>query len=484
MTFDDWEAPRKWEPHDGQKKAVRFLLEHACAALLASPGTGKTSIVYATLKILRAKGLFRRALVLAPLRPAQLVWPAERDKWQDFSGLTVAVLRGKDRDAVLRDKSVDICVTNYESLDWLVAAEKTRTPSGKLRVAANTNRFEELGFDTLIIDELSKFKATDTGRFKTLKAVHHLFARRWGLTGSPAANGLMGLFGQCLILDQGRTFGPYITHFRAKYFTPDRNGYDWHLKEGAEQEIYTAMAPLALRLDAADYVGMPEVIENVIRLDLPEAVRATYDALHDDLIARIGDKVVTAANAAAASTKCRQVASGGLYLETKPGEPRRWENLHTTKIDALCDLIDELQGSPLLVAYDFEHDLDRIRKRLGKDVPYIGGGVSDKRAQELEKAWNAGKLPVLFGHPQSIGHGLNLQEVGNHVCWHTLTWDYELYDQFIRRVLRQGNKNAHVFVHHFVMRKTVDEAVLAALRAKARGQRALFDALVAMGRGG
>jgi SNF2 family DNA or RNA helicase len=241
---------------------------------------------------------------------------------------------------------------------------------------------------------------------------------------------------------------------------------------------------------AEDYLELPELVQNVVKLDLPPDVRKVYDQLEEDLITRLDEGVVVAQNAAAASVKCRQVANGGIYLTPDleitgfklPKVKREWVNLHTVKVDALADLIDELQGSPLLVAYDFEHDLDRLRVKLGTDLPYIGGGVSTTRSKELERLWNAGKLPVLAAHPQAIAHGLNLQELGNHVCWHSMTFDYELYDQFIRRVLRQGNKAKRVFVHHLLMRNTVDEVMLLAVKRKAKGQNALFEALQLLAR--
>lgn len=472
-----------WKPHAYQKKAIKFLLEHAAAALFLDPGLGKTSITLATIKLLKQKKLLSKVLLIAPLRVCHSVWPREIDKWEDFGQLKVVVLHGPNKDELLK-QDADIYVINPEGLDWLLQVTKTKSPSGKTKVDVDLRRWKALGFDTLVVDELSKFKHTNTNRFKSLKLVLHTFSRRWGLTGSPASNGLLDLFGQCFVLDQGRTFGQYISHYRAQYFLPSHDGFNWNIREGADQEIYERLNPLALRMAAEDYLDMPVLIENNIRVDLPTDVQRIYDQLEDDLIARIESKVVVASTAAAASIKCRQVANGGIYLDQDieklikvPKTKREWINLHTAKTDALADLIDELQGSPLLVAYDFEHDLDRLREKLGKDVPYIGGGVSAKRSAELERAWNAGQLPVLLGHPQAMAHGLNLQEVGNHVAWHSMTWDYELYDQFIRRVLRQGNKSKKVFCHHILARGTIDEAMLAATKSKRKGQNALFDAL-------
>lgn len=479
---------KPWTPHAYQKKAVKFLLEHAASALFLDPGLGKTSITLAAIKLLKQKKVLDKVLLIAPLRVCYSVWPKEVEKWEDFEHLKVVVLHGPNKEALLKEDA-DVYVINPEGLDWLLQVKKTKVVSPKTgkvttKVDVDLRRWKALGFDTLVIDELSKFKHTNTNRFKSLKLVLNTFRRRWGLTGSPASNGLMDLFGQCYILDQGRTLGPYITHYRMKYFNPSHDGFSWVLREGADEEIYERLAPLALRMAADDYLDMPALIENNIRVDLPGDVLQVYSQLEDDLIAKLGDGVVVASNAAAASMKCRQVVNGGIYLDPDieklvkaPKSKREWLNLHTEKVDALADLIEELQGSPLLVAYDFEHDLDRLREKLGQDVPYIGGGVTAKRSTELEKAWNAGELPVLLGHPQAMAHGLNLQEVGHHVCWHSLTWDFELYDQFIRRVLRQGNKSKKVFVHHIIAKGTIDEVVLSALKSKRKGQNALFDAL-------
>lgn len=477
--------PVPYTPHAYNKKAIKFLLEHAAAALFQDPGMGKTAETLAALKILFKKQLISKVLLIAPLRVCHLVWPKEKDKWVDFKDLRMVVLHGKDKDQLLQEDA-DIYVINPEGLDWLLATEKTKTTRGKTRVQVDVRRFKKFGFDTLVIDELSKFKHTNTNRYKALKEVLGTFGRRWGLTGSPAANGLLDLFGQCFVLDQGRSLGPYITHYRSKYFeTVDKQGFVWRPRPGMEDEIYRRVAPLALRMAAEDYLELPQLVENVVRLDLPPDVQAMYDELEEELIVGLGENTILAKNAAVASGKCRQIANGGIYLTPDlvvtgfklPKVKREWANLHTVKTDALGDLVDELQGSPLLVAYEYEHDLDRLRQKFGPDLPYLGGGVNTARAKELERLWNAGELPILAAQPQAIAHGLNLQEVGHHVAWHSLTWDYELYDQFVRRVLRQGNQHSRVFVHLFVMRKTVDEAMLIATRRKEKGQQTFFKAL-------
>ncbi len=473
-------SPKPWLPGPDHKAGVKYLLEHACAGLLADPGVGKTSISLAALKILKAKKQVRKTLIVAPLRPVYQVWPAELKKWTDFNGLTYAILHGSDKDVQLA-KDVDIHITNLEGLEWLLQVDKSKTPKGKTQVKVDRARFNKLGYDLLIVDELSKFRHTTSQRFKALKQVISLFKRRWGLTGSPAANGLMGLFGQCFILDEGRTFGPHITKFRFQYFNPSFDGFSWDLKDGAEAKIYDRIKPLMLRLEAK---GLPQLVNNDIWVDLPSSVRKVYDQLEKDLFTQIDGKTLLAANAAVASGKCRQIASGGIYLEPEllelikaPKGAKEVLELHNQKTDALADLIDELQGQPLLVAYDFKHDLTRLQNRLGKELPYIGGGVSPKRGVELEQLWNAGKLPVLLGHPQSIGHGCNLQGSGYHIAWYTLTWDYELYDQFNRRIRRRGQQAKRVFVHHIMARDTTDLAVKLALELKESGQNSLFKAL-------
>lgn len=475
--------PVKWNPHAYMKKAVKFLLEHACAALFLDPGLGKTSITLAALLLLFKRKLINKVLIVAPLRVAGSTWPREMEKWLDFRGLRAVILHGPKKDQLLREEA-DIYIINFEGLEWLLNVTKKKNSKGKTVVDVDVKRFKKLGFDVLVVDELSKLKNTQTVRFKALKLVLHTFGRRWGLTGSPAANGLLDLFGQTFVLDMGNALGKYITHYRQEYFVPSRDGYNWELAEGSEAKIYKALSPLVLRMAAKDYLDLPTEIPNNIFVDLPPEARRIYDELEDDLIAAIESGEVVAANSAVAINKLRQVASGGVYLTpditelVKKRGAREYAHLHHEKTDALCDLIDELQGSPILVAYDFAHDLERIREKLDADVPYIGGGVSLKRSRELERQWNAGKLPYLFAHPASIAHGLNLQEAGHHVGWYTPTWNYEEYDQFIKRVLRQGNTSRRVFVHHFLARDTVDEyAVMPAIYRKRRGQNALFDGL-------
>ena len=458
--------------------------------LAADPGVGKTSVSYAAFKFLRKRGVARKMLVLAPLKPAYLVWPAEADKWRDFEDLRVVVLHGPTRDESLIEDA-DVCIVNFDGIDWLLGAKRIRSINNRVSVKCDIARFLNFGFDTLIIDELTKVKHHNSGRSKLLKSISHLFERRWGLTGSLVANGLLDLFGQFLAIDE-RIFGPFVTRYRARYFTPDPSGFGHRLRKGCDDEIYDRIRPVTLRLAAEDYVDMPEVVDVVRTFPLPEEIQKIYDSLEDDLIAKIGKKTVTAANTGAASGKCRQVCSGACYLEpdvvallTAPMKKRaakEWIDLHDEKLDILEDIVEELQGAPLLVAYDFKHDLVKLKRRFGEKVPHIGGGTKPAELKKIEADWNAGKLPLLFGHPQSMGHGLNLQGAGEHIAWYSLTWDYELYDQLVRRVRRQGSKAKRVWVYHLVAEKTVDELMLGSLRRKARGQEDLYSALQAKGK--
>lgn len=460
----------RWQPHDYQKKAVRFLLEHGAAALLLDPGLGKTSVVLKAFSALQKSKVGERLLVVAPLRVCQAVWPVETQKWVDFEGLRIVVLHGKDKEKRLKENA-DIFVINPEGLAWL----------------STGGRFKMLGVDTLVVDESTKFKHTRTARFKTLKPLLRYFSRRWILTGTPAPNGLLDLFGQIYLLDLGNALGQYITHYRMEYFRPvGFGGFTWVPQPDGEARIIERLKPLALRLEAKDYLHLPNMIENRILVDLPESALKLYKEMEKELIVDIDGGKVTAGNAAAAGTKCRQVANGGLYkgdelldgVKAKSAALRReWHPLHDAKTDALEDLVEELQGQSLLVAYEFDHDLQRIRARLGKDTPAFADTKNEKQLQELIAKWNRGEIPVLLAQPQSAGHGLNLQENCQHVCWYGITWDLDVYEQFIKRVLRQGNKASHVMVHYLLARGTKDEAILRALGIKGDKQERLLAAL-------
>lgn len=478
--------PKPWTPHDYQKKAIKFMIERMAAALFLDPGLGKTSICLGAFKILKKQGMVQKAYIVAPLRVCYSVWPREIEKWADFNGLKVEVLHGPDKEEALK-READIYVINPEGLEWLFGVKKVRSErTGKVSVTHDTKRVKSLKLEDamLIVDESTKFKHSGSQRFKILRPILPRFRRRYILTGTPAPNGLMDLFGQVYILDLGKSLGQFITNYRNTFFDATGfGGFEWVPKPDTPKKIETLLKPLALRMEARDYLELPEEVVNPIYVDLPADAMRVYKEMEVEMLAMLeGQEVVTAVSAGAASNKCRQIANGGIYREDyiraqAKCRSERWLDLHTAKIDATVDLVEELNGKPVLIAYDFEHDLHRLLKAFGKDTPYIGGGVSGAKAAAIECAWNRGEIPILLGHPAAMGHGLNLQEAGQHIIWHSLTYDLELYDQFIKRVLRQGNKHSRVFIHQLVARGTVDELILLALGDKNHTQQTFLKAL-------
>lgn len=350
---------------------------------------------------------------------------------------------------------MDLYLINPEGLLWLFKPEKLRP-----------------NFDVLVIDESSKFKDSQTKRFKSLKPLLTDFKRRWILTGTPVPNGLEDLFGQIYILDLGRSLGRYITHFRNNYF--QRSGYnlyDWKPRYGAFQEVVEKISPLALQMSAEEYLEMPELIYQTISVSLPPAAKKVYDEVEEFFISSLEEGNVIAANSAVAGVKCRQVANGAVYVNG-----HEWVKVHDAKLDALEDLLEELGRAPTLVLYEFEHDKSRILERLG-DVPTLGSGLAIKKMESLIDRFNAGEIPVLLGHPASMGHGLNLQGSCHHVIWFGITWNLEYYDQAIARVYRQGQSSDRVFVYHITAEKTLDEKVLSVLQSKDKTQQGLLQAL-------
>jgi len=279
--------------------------------------------------------------VIAPLRVAHSVWPAEAVKWADFKDLRVVVLHGPRKEELLHAEA-DVYVINPEGLEWLIY--------GKVGGKFDSRRWKALGFDTLIIDELTKFKHSKGVRFKALKNVLGTFSRRWGLTGTPAANGLLDLFGQCFVLDLGNALGQYVTHYRMTYFiNPDQQGWKWVPQAGAQERIYEKLKPLALRMSAEDYLELPPLEDIVVKLDLPPKARKLYDTLEEELVALQDERLIVAASAGAAGNKLWQICNGGLYVDEDiaslvKGKSRSTLDLHSVKMDWLEELVDELQG--------------------------------------------------------------------------------------------------------------------------------------------
>jgi SNF2 family DNA or RNA helicase len=449
-----------WEPHEYQREAVKFLVTHGSGSLWLDPGLGKTAIVLSAFRILKSKGLVKKMLVVAPLRPVHGVWPPEVKKWEQFADYSIGVLHGGNKVKILKQKH-DIYVINFEGLQWL-----SSQLNGK-----------DWPFEILTIDEISYLKNTQTQRFKCLKPLLNKFDRRWGLTGSPAPNSLLDIFGPQYIIDQGATFGPFVSRFRNEFFYPTGfGGYEWKLLPDGEARIHEKLDGKVLRMAALDHLDLPELTYNDIKVDLPPVARKIYKDFEDNLTIELSSGNITAVNAAVAVMKGQQIANGGSYLDDDgTGNGRITTKLHDVKTEAAQELVEELSGQPCIIGYHFQHDLERLKEAF-PDAPVIGSGVIGAKLDTIIAAWNAGDIPVLLAHPMSAGHGLNLQGTGHAVIWYSLTWSLEIYEQFIRRLWRQGQKN-HIVVHHIIARDTVDEAILMAVKRKDKTQQKLLNAV-------
>lgn len=443
----------KYEPHSYQKYATDFIERNSIAALLLDMGLGKTSITLTAINNL----LFdyfdaRRVLVIAPLRVAKNTWPEEIEKWSHLSDLKYSVVVGteKERTSALKENA-DIYIINRENIPWLV--EKSKLP---------------FDFDMVVIDELSSFKNYSSKRFKSLMKVRPKIRRIIGLTGTPSSNGLMDLFAEFKILDMGVRLGRFIGQYRNAYFTPDKmNGpivYSYKPLPSAEKIIYEKISDITISMKATDHLKMPELIECETVVQMSEKEKKSYTTLKKELVLSIPDGEITAANAASLSNKLSQMANGAIYLEDK-----EFVTIHDRKLDALEDLIESANGKPLLVAYWFKHDLERIKERFEVREIKISKDIKD---------WNDGKIPIAVIHPASAGHGLNLQSGGSTLVWFGLTWSLELYQQTNARLYRQG-QNDTVVIHHIITKGTIDEDILKALKRKDKTQSSLIDAVKA-----
>ena len=443
----------KFVPHEYQKYATKFIEENEISALLLDMGLGKSVITLTAIRNLIIKGEVGRVLVIAPLRVAKTTWPDEIAKWDHLNDLTYSVAVGteKERLEALR-KNVEIVIINRENVDWLVNKSGYR-----------------FNFDMIVIDELSSFKSYSAKRFKALLKVRPYVERIVGLTGTPSSNGLMDLWAEYRLLDFGERLGRYITRYRLKYFTPDKRSatviFSYKLLPGAEDEIYNAISDITISMKAKDYLKMPDLIINEVTVDLDPSERRTYETLRKEMVVQISEQEeIDAVNAASLSGKLLQMANGAVYDEDK-----RVLRIHDKKLDALEDLIEATNGKPVLIAYWYKHDLERIKERF--NVREI---LNDQDIRD----WNSGKIDVAVIHPASAGHGLNLQQGGSTMIWFGLTWSLELYEQANARLYRQG-QNETVVIHHIITKGTIDEDVMLALRRKEKMQSALIDAVKA-----
>lgn len=444
----------KYKPHNYQAYATNFILEHPIAAVFLDMGLGKSVITLSAIFDLCLDSfLVRKVLVIAPLRVARDTWPTEIEKWDHLNGLTYSVAVGTEieRKAALRQK-VSVYIINRENISWLI--EQSGLP---------------FDYDMIIIDELSSFKSYQAKRFRSLLKARPAVQRIVGLTGTPSTNGLMDLWAEFRILDLGKRLGRFITHFRDEYFRPDKRSgqvvYSYKPLPGAEDAIYKQISDITISMRAADYLDMPECVMNQVKVTLSNKERKIYDTLRSELVVSLGNEEIDAGNAASLSNKLSQMANGAVY-----GDDKRVFSVHDKKLDALEDLIEAANGKPVLVAYWFKHDLERIKQRFT---------VREIKTSQDILDWNAGNIPVAVIHPASAGHGLNIQSGGSTLIWFGLTWSLELYQQTNARLWRQGQQAKTVVIHHIITSGTIDEQIMTALDKKDKTQAALIDAVKA-----
>ena len=399
-----------------------------------------------------------KVLVIAPIRVASFSWPAEMEKWDHLKEMrySVAVGTAAERLSALR-RQADIYLINRENVQWLVL--ESGIP---------------FDFDMVVIDELSSFKNHQTKRFKALMKVRPKVKRMVGLTGTPSSNGLMDLWAEFRLLDMGERLGRFIGQYRTSYFQPDKqNGqvvFSYRPLPGAEKQIYGRISDITISMKSTDHLRMPELVNSRYTVYLSEKEQERYEELKKDLVLQLPDGDITAANAAALSGKLSQMANGAIYTDT--GET---VSVHERKLDALEDIIEAANGKPVLVAYWFRHDFERISERLQKlKIPYARLDVD-----ATIRKWNAGEIPVALIHPASAGHGLNLQAGGSTLVWFGLTWSLELYQQTVARLWRQGQSSETVVVQHIITDGTIDGRIMKALSEKDNMQSALIDAVKA-----
>lgn len=443
----------RYVAHNYQNYAKDFILAHKVSALFLDCGLGKTITTLTAINELMYDSFeISKVLIIAPLRVAQSTWKEEIEKWDHLNLLRYSIAVGdeKERLKALKQNS-DIYIINRENVDWLV------TKSGI-----------DFNFDMLIIDELSSFKSHTSKRFKSLLKIRPYFERVVGLTGTPSSNGLMDLWAEFRVLDLGERLGRYITHYRNEFFLPDkRNGaiiFSYKPQPNAEERIYRRLADMTISMKSTEYLKMPELILNELEINLDEEDQIKYKKFKKEMVMTIQEKEIDAINAASLSNKLIQLANGSIYDEDK-----KFYEVHNKKLDKLEEIIESANGKPVLVAYWFKADKERIEKRFK---------VREIKTADDIKQWNKGMIDLALIHPASAGHGLNLQSGGSTLVWFSLTWSLELYQQTNARLYRQGQKDT-VVIHHLITKNTIDEDIIKSLKRKDKTQEALMKAVKA-----
>ena len=446
----------KFIPHGYQQYCIDRMLTDDKLGLMLDMGLGKTVITLSAIADLRFnRFLINKVLVIAPKKVAEATWSKEAEKWDHLKLLRIIPILGSSQKRIKAlNTPGDIYVINRENVVWLVEYTRNNWP-----------------FDMVVVDEFSSFKSHQAKRFKALTWVRKHIQRFVGLTGTPTPNGLMDLWAQIYLLDQGERLGKFISHYRERYFDPgqrDRNViFKYDIKEGAAESIQEKISDICISMKAEDYLQLPDITFNNVPVVLDSKDMKEYEELEKKMILELEDKTIDVTSAAALSNKLMQLANGAIYDEN-----RGIHEVHNCKIEAFMELIEKLNGKAALVFYNFQHDLARLQEALKK----TGLKVIILKTVEDQDAWNKKEIDILLTHPASSAYGLNLQEGGNHVIWFGLNWSLELYQQANKRLHRQGQKEK-VIVHHLVVQDTRDEDVIKALNTKGDVQEALLESL-------
>lgn len=436
--------------HAYQQRAVSFIKDKQRCGLFLEMGLGKSVSTLTAISDLRDSFSIHKVLIIAPLRVSNSVWAQEVQKWQHLKSLSVSVCTGSEKKRLSAlQMDADVYVINRENVEWLVNLYHKNWP-----------------FDMLVIDESSAFKNATTKRFKALRKILPSTEYMVLLTGTPSPNSLLDLWAQMYLIDFGQSLGRTMTSYKQRFFDPDYMGYKHSLREGADKIIYDLIAPSVIHMSAEDYLELPQRISLIERVDMPSNAHQIYVNFEKTLLAELEDgEEVEAMTAAVLAGKLLQFANGGMYTN----ENRAWSEIHSAKLDALQEIVEDNLNENLLVAYNYRFDLERLQKRFPDAV------VLDKKQETIDR-WNRGEIKMLLAHPASAGHGLNLQDGGSVIVWFGLTWSLEYYQQFNARLHRQGQTKP-VRILHIVAKKTIDERVLGVLHMKNATQKALLAAL-------
>lgn len=450
-----------FKPHAYQQHCINQIIEIKKLGLFLDMGLGKTVTTLTAIKELKYNRFqVRRVLVIAPKKVAEGTWTKEAAKWDHTKMLRVSPVLGSQTKRIKAlNTPADIYITNRENVVWLVDYYRNAWP-----------------FDMVVVDESSSFKSHSAKRFKALASVGERIERMVELTGTPSPNGLDDLWAQVFLLDGGERLGKRYTHFRERYFQPDKRGadgmvYSYEAKPGSEEGILEKISDICISMKAEDYLQLPDITYHEVPVELDAKALKSYCELEREMVLQLPEdgEDISVTSAAALSNKLLQLANGAIY-----DEDRQVHEVHGCKLEAFTELIESLQGKPALVFYNYQHDRTRILKALEK----TGLRVRELKTPRDEDDWNARRIDILLTHPASSAYGLNLQQGGNHVIWFGLTWNYELYTQANKRLHRQGQQEK-VIIHHLVCSGTRDEDVMQALQRKDDAQNWVMESLKA-----